>query len=88
MSGRKLIVGWLAVEAVTETDVRDIAKAGAAGIVQLNRAGHTTMPRQCDHVFRPQSCKLLPLEYYLMYLLRLLHPDTDTEIFFKFFAGP
>ena len=86
MSGRKLIVGWLAVEAVTETDVRDVAKAGAAGIVQLNRAGHTTMPRQCDHVFRPQSCKLL--EYYLMYLLRLLHPDTDTEIFFKFFAGP
>ena len=57
-------------------------------LLSICRAGHATiLPRQLDHVFRPQSCLLL--QYYYIYCGQWLpYPHTETKIFFKFFLVP
>ena len=47
-------------------------------------AGHATVARQRDHVFRPQSCWLL--QYYsITIFVWLLHINTETLTFFDIF---
>ena len=48
-----------------------------------SRAGHaTTLPRQRDHVFRPQNLLFVALYFSSLWLL---HLDTETIAFLEFF---